>query len=279
MIAARPVRAANRARNALGDEARRARWRPARDALWALLDRHVAPAATVCVAGAGNADDLPLGRLLARAGRVELCDLDPAAARRALRREPAPLRARGAIVRADVSGGGADRTVRAVLADRAPRRPLAPPEPLPGGERDVVVGDLLYSQLLYPALLDAGASGPRIEAALERYGPALTRSVVERLHATARPGGAVVHLHDALGWWEGHPQPFAPEAVLEAAAGDLSAALELIASGHPPRGCDVLGAVRDTGAPILETALWRWPFREGVDYVVVALVIRAQSTA
>ena len=68
-------------------------------------------------------------------------------------------------------------------------------------ERPWLVGDLFYTQLLYPALLDRGLGADAVDAALLEHGQRLTGSVVARLHASAP---VVVHVHDALGWWEDH---------------------------------------------------------------------------
>ena len=107
-ITKRPARTANLARNLLADAGREQRWRPARDAFWTVLDRHKRDGARVAIVGAGNGHDVPLTRLLARAGSVDLIDLCSRPSRRALRREPAALRRRGRALRRDVTGGVAD---------------------------------------------------------------------------------------------------------------------------------------------------------------------------
>ena len=64
-------------RNARAEIDRHARWAPARDALWQLLDTHMHHDTRVAIVGAGNADDLPLTQLARRAREVTLLDLDP----------------------------------------------------------------------------------------------------------------------------------------------------------------------------------------------------------
>ncbi|MGD9734130.1 MAG: hypothetical protein AB7V58_00755 [Solirubrobacterales bacterium] len=71
-----PSLVANSARNARAEVDRRERWAPARDALWRFLDPHIDEGARVAILGAGNGDDLPLGRIAARAVTVALIDLD-----------------------------------------------------------------------------------------------------------------------------------------------------------------------------------------------------------
>jgi hypothetical protein len=268
LLRSRPARAANLARNRLASDSRAERWRPARDALWALLDRQLQEGATVAVVGAGNAHDLPLTRLLARAGSVDLVDLATGPSRRALRREPAALRGRGRALRCDLTGGVADRIASAVRDGRPPHDLEVPRAPIGTGRYDVVVGDLFYSQLLYPALLDAELSSHRIRAALDAHGQRLCDAVVARMHASA---GLVVHVHDRLGWWENHA-PSAPLAAFISGEAALDA--------EPgPRGCDIHGALERCGQRAIDRALWRWPFADGVDYLVEAVVAVSVLTA
>jgi hypothetical protein len=257
--------AANAANNAKGDAARRRRWRPARASAWALLDPEVAPGARVAVVGAGNGDDVPLGRLARRAARVDLIDLDARALEGARRRARRTSRHDVRALEEDLTGGAAD----AVLAGRPPV--AVPTAPVGDGPYDVVVCDLVLTQLLYPALKAAGRlTGAEIDAVLLRDGQRLTDGVVARLHAAA-PGGTVVILHDLLGWWAGHQQPFRLDELL---ARDAAAALKLARRGSLPYGCDPWLATRRAGAQVVRTALWRWPFSPGADYAVFGLVTR-----
>jgi hypothetical protein len=254
------ARSANRARNARATPERRERWAPARDALWRVLDGVVAPGARVGVVGAGNGDDLPLGRLLERAARVDLIDIDHRAPARALAHEP--RRERGHVVRADVTGGAADAILRG-------RPALAPSEPL--GDYDVLVADLFYTQLLYPALLDRRLGAGAIDAALLEHGQRLTGSVVARLHASAP---VVVHVHDALGWWEDHDPRGSLDELLSLPPLD---AIARSRACDGPYGCDVAAAVEALRLDTLGAATWRWPFTGGVDYFVYALVAGRRS--
>ncbi len=263
---------ANRRRNALATPSRRAAWAPTRDAAWALLDPYARDGARVAVVGAGNGDDLPLARLAARAGALDLVDLDGAAAARALARLPQALRGRAAVRECDVTAGEAERIVTRTLAGIAGGTLPAALPALAEEPYDVVVGDLLYSQLLYPALLDAGLSGPAIAAALRRHASALTAAVVDALQRSSR--GVVVHVHDPLGWWSGHEQPHAPAVILAEADADVEAALALVAEGRGPTGADPRAALAAAGAEIVETRLWPWPFRPGVEYLACATVAR-----
>jgi hypothetical protein len=269
------VREANASNNAKGDAARRRRWRPARAAAWALLDGLVTPGARVAVAGAGNGDDLPLVRLARRAARLDLLDLDPVALRSTRRRVAAqagPRRGRAVRARVeDLTGGAADAIVAAAPAPVPGGAPAVPAGSVGDGPYDVVVCDLVLSQLLYPALRARDLPGGEIDAVLLRDGQRLTDGVVARLHAAA-PGGVVVVLHDLLGWWDGHPQPFALGDVLALAARDPAAALQRARGGSLPYGCDPWLATRRAGARVRETRLWRWPFAPGADYLVCALV-------
>ena len=106
--------------------------------------------------------------------------------------------------------------------------------------------------------------------ALANYGPALTGLVVSRMHASA-PDGVVVHIHDPVGWWGGHAQPFTLDHVLAVAeplgrrrAG--TAADRLGAGGDEParraggaRACR--SCARRSGAGRSATAPTTWPAR------------------
>ena len=268
-----PASRANAQRNARGTEARLLRWEPARDALWALLDAYVKPGACVAVVGAGNGHDVPLRRLAERASRVDLIDVDGRAARGARARLPGPLRGRVEVLREDVTGGVADELVTIAARGDLPPVREAPAGPLGEGGYDVVIGDLLYSQLLYPALRDTALPRERVGVVLARIDRPLVASVVRRLHASA-PAGVVVHVHDPLGWWDDHVQPVSLGEILAAAATDSDAAHELVARGHGPTACDPRAIAIETGLEPIATAFWRWPFQEGVDYLACATVTR-----
>lgn len=276
-----PAADANAARNARRETGRRARWAPARGALWSLLHPHLTAGARVAVVGAGNGDDVPLGRIASVARSVTLVDIDGHAAGRARGRVRRGLRRRIDVVEHDVTLGAVDRTVgearRAAAArptDGAPAPDPARPdaaavEPLPGGAYDLVVGDLLYSQLLYPALLDAGVPADVRRAAIAREGAGLTRALVARLHASAP---VVVHVHDRACWGNGYPQPVELDDVLDAADGSSQAGLALADRTKGPREADPRVAIQVLGPEIRATRLWRWPFVPGVDYLVVGTV-------
>ena len=268
-----PASRANTQRNARATAARLERWRPARDALWTLLDPFVAAGARVAVVGAGNGHDVPLRRLAERTGRVDLIDLDTRAARGARGRLSADLRERVTVVRQDVTAGIADELTRIAARGDLPAPREAPLEPVGAGGYDVVIGDLLYSQLLYPALRDSPLQPERVGVVLARIDRPLVTSVVRRLHSSA-PGGVVVHVHDPIGWWAGHPQRVTLEEILEAAETDTDAALALVARGHGPTACDPRAIALELGCAPVATALWRWPFQEGVDYLACATVTR-----
>jgi len=263
-----PSKVANSARNAHAERDRHERWAPARDALWRFLEPHLRAGARVAVLGAGNGDDLPLDRIAARAGSVTLIDLDRTASRRARRRLPWRTRRRVEAIGHDVTGGVADRIAVSALVEEPPGRIAVPEAPLPGAPYDLAIGDLLYSQLLYPALLDLGVEERRRDALLARWCPPLTRATVARLHASAP---LVVHVHDPLAWWAGHEQTVDLEPILRVAEGEgTEAALFTVARGIGPVESDPREALRFFGIETRATALWHWPFSEGVDYLACA---------
>ena len=176
-------------------------------------------------------------------------------------------------MRQDVTAGIADELARVAARGDLPAPREAPLEPVGAGAYDVVIGDLLYSQLLYPALRDSPLQPERVGVVLARIDRPLVTSVVRRLHASA-PGGVVVHVHDPLGWWAGHPQRVTLEEILAAAETDTGAALALVARGHGPTACDPRAIALELGCEPVATALWRWPFQDGVDYLACATVTR-----
>jgi hypothetical protein len=276
-----PCRVANASRNAEAGFGRRRRWGPARDSLWDFVAPWIEDGARVAIVGAGNGDDLPLRRIVRRAGSVTLIDLDPLAARRARQRLGRAERAKVEVIGHDVTEGGADAIVLAAAASDAADLPHLAAEsdgegrPLPGAPYDLVVGDLFYSQLLYPALVDLGVDPDRRAETLIRHAPPLTRAVVARLHASAP---RVIHVHDPIAWWDGHEQPVALEEILAANAGQgPEAALTLAARGIGPHESDPRAALADLGLSPTATALWRWPFPPGVDYLACATL--ASGTA
>ena len=66
--------------------------------------------------------------------------------------------------------------------------------------------------------------------------------------------------------------PSLAETILGAAAQDPAAAVALAARADGPRDCDPRAALAALGVEIASTALWPWPFTDGVDYLVVATV-------
>jgi hypothetical protein len=267
-----PAAQANSARNARAQVGRHARWAPLREAAWRLVAPLLSSGARVAIVGAGNADTVPLERIAERAGEVTLIDLDGPAIRTARRCQPRRLRRRIGIVEHDVTCGAADVIATAAANGEVPDGPTIVERPLPGAPYDLVYGDLFYSQLLYPALVDLDVPDARTAAFVDRYGPMLTRAVVSRLHVSADEAGRVLHIHDPIAWWPGHPHTVTLELILATAEHDPAAALSLAATGSGPHQTDPRRAIRSLSIPIGDTALWHWPFAPGVDYLVCASV-------
>lgn len=219
--------------------------------------------------GAGNGHDLPLARLGRRVDRLDLIDLDPRAVRGTARR----LRLAG--VRAepiaeDISAGRAEAIVQHAVTGRpVVDSPRVAGTPIARAPYDAVIVDLMLSQLLYPALSDAGLRRRATDTVLLSHGQKLTNMVIGRVAASA---GLIVCVEDLLGWWSGHPQPMTLASLL--AEHDADAALERAAAGNLPYGCDGRVALHAAGASVVDRALWRWPFSPGTDYLVCATVAR-----
>jgi hypothetical protein len=124
-----------------------------------------------------------------------------------------------------------------------------------------------------------GGWPPRRDALLARWCPLLTRATVARLHASAP---LVVHVHDPLAWWAGHDQTVDLEPILRVAEGEgAEVALTTVARGIGPVESDPKEALRSSGIETRATALWHWPFSEGVDYLACATLAgeAARSTS
>lgn len=264
-----PAQAANRARNLLTDRSRDARWQAVREEVWQMVAPLIDAHSRVAIVGAGHGHDLPLRRLAESAAEVVLVDVDGRALRHARRRARRSLRSRVTTITHDITAGAADTIVAAATAGRLAELPELDRSPLPGAPYDLVIGDLFYSQLLYPGLRDT-RTGPAVRrAVLEGLAPPLIGAVVARLHASA-PGKPVLHLHDPLGWWEGHDQPASAAEILRLAEDDPAAALDAVADGAGPRESDPRPALDQAGASIRDSRLWVWPFDDEVTYLVCA---------
>jgi hypothetical protein len=201
-----PATKANTVRNARAEIDRYARWAPARDALWQLLETHMHHDTRVALVGAGNADDLPLTQIAGRAREVTLVDLDGRATRRARRQQPRRLRRRINVIEDDITHGVADRIAIAAAHAQVPSAATITEAPLPGAPYDLVIGDLLYSQLLYPALVDLDLPAARTAWFVDRYArcsPARSSAAFTSPHPTGKCCTSTTH-------WPGGPATISP---------------------------------------------------------------------
>jgi hypothetical protein len=165
-------------------------------------------------------------------------------------------------------GGDHWRASRAADLPHLAAEPDEEGRPLPGAPYDLVIGDLFYSQLLYPALVDLDVDPDRRAETLIRDAPSLTLAVVARLHSSAP---RVVHVHDPIAWWDGHEQPVTLDEVLALATDrGPEAALTLAARGVGPGESDPRAVLADLGLTPAAASIWRWPFAPGVDYLAAA---------
>ncbi len=267
------AREANAANNAMHQQIRFDRWAVVRDALWNVLDPLCRDDARVAIVGAGSGDDVPLQRIAHRAAHVDLFDFDEAAVARARARVAADLRARVRPVVEDVLAGAPDLVLRAVR-DKQPlpdALPL-PYGPLGDGDYDLVVGDMLYTQLLHAGLLALDVRGERQHELMRRYDPPLANALVQRIQASLAPGGHAVHVHDLACWSTGHDQPLTIDEVL-ADPDSLWTRL------HRHDACDPHLVLDRLGVKIASAAYWRWPFEPRKHFLVRATVARAHVGA
>ncbi len=260
------ARASNVRNNAMHQQLRLARWGAVRDALWRVLDPRLAAGSRIALVGAGSGDDVPLERICTRAAHVELVDFDRAATDRALARVPRQLRDRVHARVEDVTGGCADLVLQAVRDDAAlPESLPLPYGPIGDGGFDVVVGDMLYTQLLHAGLLALDVQGARQHELMRRYDPHFTRALVQRIHASLAPDGVAVHVHDVACWSTGHDQPIPLDEALD----DPDRAWRKLRRHD---ACDPLLVAQQLRLEVAETAWWRWPFEPNKQFLVRACV-------
>lgn len=263
------ARGANSANNAMHQELRLERWAEVRDHLWRLADPLLPEGGRVALVGGGSCDDVPLLRMIDRAASVDLLDFDPASTERALRRVPDGLRTRVRAEQVDVTGGCADAVLRAVRDDDPlPDALPLPYGPLGTGDYDLVVGDMLYTQLLHAGLIALGVFGDRQHELMRRYDPHFTNALVQRIQASLRPGGYAIHVHDLACWASGHDQPLRIDEVLEDPFWTWTQLRR-----HD--NCDPHLALGRIGVEVVDSAWWQWPFEPNKTFLVRATVARA----
>ena len=264
---------ANATNNAMHQDRRLERWTGVRDALWSVVDPLVPAGASVAIVGGGSCDDLPLVRLLDRAARVDLVDFDPSSTSRAVGRVADEARARLTVLEQDVTGGCADHVLRAVRDDQ----PLPEALPLPydalgSGDYDLVIGDMLYTQLLHAGLIALEVFGERQHELMRRYDPPLVTALVHRIQASLAPGGHAVHVHDVACFSSSFEQPLTLDEALEDPFWNWTKLLR-----HD--NCDPHLTLGTIGADVRESTWWGWPFEPGKQFLVRATTARAGVAA
>jgi hypothetical protein len=262
---------ANATNNAMHQELRLERWTVVRDALWAVIAPLLADGGRVALVGGGSCDDVPLVRIVERAGRVDLIDFDTSSTSRAIDRLPVDQRDRVTVVEHDVTGGSADVVLRAVRDDSP--LPYALPIPydaLGTGDYDLVVGDMLYTQLLHAGLLALHVHGERQHELMARYDPPLVNGLVQRIQASLAPHGHAVHVHDVACWASGHDQPLTLDEVLKDPFWTWSKLRRHDA-------CDPHLVLGTLGADVVDSHWWGWPFEPNKQFLVRATVARHGS--
>jgi hypothetical protein len=263
------ARDANATNNAMHQDLRLERWSPVRDSLWAVVDPLLETGASVALVGAGSCDDVPLARIAERACRIDLLDFDPSSTDRALTRLDASGRDRVTVRTEDVTGGCADTVLRAVRDDGPlPEALPLPYGPLGDGGYDLVVGDMLYTQLLHSGLIALKVFGERQHELMRRYDPHFTNALVQRIQSSLAPRGHAVHVHDVACWSDGHEQPLTLDEVL----GDPFWTWTRLRRHD---ACDPHLMLGKLGADVVDSAWWRWPFEPNKHFLVRATVARA----
>lgn len=259
---------ANARNNAMHQELRLDRWAGVREALWKVVDPLLVGGARVALVGGGSCDDVPIARIVDRVAHVDLIDFDSSSTSRAIDRVRVDQRDRVTVIEHDVTGGCADLVLRAVRDDA----PLPDALPIPygalgTGNYDLVVGDMLYTQLLHAGLLALDVHGPRQHELMARYDPPLVNGLVQRIQASLAPHGHAVHVHDVACWASGHDQPLTLDEVLEDPFWTWSKLRRHDA-------CDPHLVLGTLGADVVDSHWWGWPFEPNKRFLVRATVVR-----
>ena len=267
------ARSANATNNAMHQAQRLERWETVRDALWQVLDPLIPEDARVALVGGGSCDDVPIARILQRAAHIDLIDFDISSTERALGRVPDEARERITVIEHDVTGGSADQVLRAIRDEQLlPDSLPLPYDALGDGGYDLVVGDMLYTQLLHAGLIALEVFGERQHELMRRYDPPLVNALVQRIQASLAPGGHAVHVHDVACWSTGHDQPMELEEALEDP-------FWMWTKLRRHDDCDPHLVLGRMGADVIESTWWGWPFEPNKRFLVRATVVRAGVAA
>ncbi|MEO6866957.1 MAG: hypothetical protein ABI200_02950 [Gaiellales bacterium] len=266
-------RASNARNNAMHQALRLERWQPVRSALWKLVEPLIDATARVAIVGAGSCDDVPLTRMAEHAAHVDLIDFDRSSTDRAIGRLDADQRARVGVIELDVTGGSADLVLRAARDNASlPEALPIPYGPLADEPYDLVIGDMIYTQLLHAGLLELGIVGKRQRELMRRYDRPLVHGLVQRIEASLGTGGHGIHIHDLACWASGHKQPCSFD---EAVADPDHRWTELRRHDN----CDPHLVLEGIGARIVDQVWWPWEFEPNKQFLVRATVTRAATGA
>lgn len=190
----------------------------------------------LCVLGAGNLNDLEIGRLLEHFAEVHLVDLDRAALDRSLERVPAELRSR-CVPHAPVDVGGMLEKLERWAALRVTQEELIRhPESVAhsvtealGGPFSVVVSACLLTQIQFSTLQVLGDRHPLFEAVR------LTATVTHfrLLNRLIAPGGRGVFAADLTSNQTYPLDRLPPDADLRAVYAELLKTNNVIYVSHP----------------------------------------------
>lgn len=166
----------------------------------------------------------------------------------------------------DITDGNADEILLAITSGRPwPMSLRGSSDSISEGEPfDLVIGDMLYTQLLHPALTQVRIGKDTKSTAMRHYDAPLTLQAVTRLHASS--AGIVIHIHDLACWSEKHAQK---TSLAETLTDPASLWRNLVRHDS----CDPHLAAKSLPGTLVGTAWWHWPFYAKKDFLVRASVI------
>ncbi len=199
----------------------------------------------LCIAGAGNCNDLDLAGLARGFREIHLVDLDETAIRRA---DDARL---GRLIQAAEEGT----------------------DPGVGHDFDVVVSAGVLSQLLESVAHRLGEDHARMADLVA----AIRNGHIRTLLRTLRPGGRLILATEVMSTQEAPAIAAAPEEAWPALLSDAIWRGEVLTGMSPPALVSWLVATRPEGARLVAPGIvgpWRWQQSPGRHFLVVAYLLR-----
>ncbi len=231
----------------------------------------------LCIAGAGNCNDLDLAGLARGFREIHLVDLDETAIRRAVAAQRPPPGAVHLHAGVDLMGLWPETSPFGPADDARLGRLIQAAEegtdPGVGHDFDVVVSAGVLSQLLESVAHRLGEDHARMADLVA----AIRNGHIRTLLRTLRPGGRLILATEVMSTQEAPAIAAAPEEAWPALLSDAIWRGEVLTGMSPPALVSWLVATRPEGARLVAPGIvgpWRWQQSPGRHFLVVAYLLR-----